>query len=228
MYTHSWFCWCLTATLSYSLLTSAFQPGVLILEFLRTQSLDCLCSLSTFTPWVISCFLIASDIICTPTALFPSILDHFSELQIGIYNQVLDISPWMSQTYFHIKLLILPIKPTPVMDSQSQLWKLHLSHCSEQQQQQTPSISLIPHTQYYRISSLSYLQNTAWSSPWSPAWCKPPLSVTQITVWSPSLCICPKSLASTWCPGWSWKTYQFPLYNSPNSSHLTQSEIQSS
>lgn len=125
----------------------------------------------------------ASDIIDTLTALFA--LNTFSELQIGMYNRVLDISLWKSQTYYlQNQNLSFPINPTPMVDSPISVPGSPIF--PRQRQQIKPSPPLILHTHLDKIYGLSCLPNTSWIQLVFAihkilAWYKPPSSRTQMT-----------------------------------------------
>ena len=126
-----------------------------MLEFLKTQSSDYHLTLSPFTPWVISFSLIASNIICILTALFPFHSGSF--LHIGTTMSIWFISLHLSDLFWKLNSFPFPNKPSPGMDSPVSALAtpsfplLRTKH---------PSISLISCTQSYRIPS--YLQNTSW------------------------------------------------------------------
>lgn len=170
--------------------------------YARTQSLGHPFSLSTFNPWMMPFLIMASDTIDTLTALFA--LNTFSELQIGMYNRVLDISLWKSQTYYlQNQNLSFPINPTPMVDSPISV--PGSSIFSRQRQQIKPSPSLILHTHLDKIYGLSCLPNTSWI--------QLVFAIHMILAciflhsdywWSSFLRVCPISLVSTCWPMWSW------------------------
>lgn len=95
-----WFSWCFTAsTFSVSLAGFCFSASSSAVEVSQNSALGhplCFIYIYSLGDLIPSH---ASNPTCIPIAQISSILYHLFKLQLDIYNSILAISPWVSQTY---------------------------------------------------------------------------------------------------------------------------------